>query len=324
MICLGIDSYTFQYKKHSDNEWKNAQTTKVNEEEDKTKCDFRYVNLEEGTDYDFRVNIIDKAGNTKEGTVKRKSTQSENYTPDIYYPRENGKFDYDSPYNPTKFDPQFAVERNNKWEIDVKTKATDQNSDVLVYRLFLSRVDTGPTISRELTDEEKRKDKYKDLSYVYVTEYSKEAKAGEEVYFTLDKLGPKGKEDPLKEATTYYFRIIVSDKQTSHVSNTYTCNTACDGIEGWCDGNGLQIDTVTKKFYNNVECDECHGQGKVFHEHKFRYWGFDEYEDGIKWCRDCDYYVDEIGLLYEYPTNGAEAFVKHEHKWTGEVRIRIL
>ncbi len=56
----GIASYKFEYKPYRTTDWILTENIETNE---RTK-DYEYKNLKEDTSYDFRVSVIDKAGNT--------------------------------------------------------------------------------------------------------------------------------------------------------------------------------------------------------------------------------------------------------------------
>lgn len=297
IACLGIDSYTFQYKKQSEDEWKNAQTTTIRKGDKEGESEFRYVNLYPGTSYQFRVNITDKAGNIKYGNVINKSTQTENQAPNIQRPSSSSS----AVDTTTTFDPE-----TNK--ITITTTATDNNNDALVYRLFLSKLRTGPTISREATDQEK---KDYGLQYIYVTEYSKEANAGEKVSFIIDKFGEKDSETALEEAAQYYYRIIVSDKQTSFVSNPYTCHTSCDGIEGHCYGPEGVTKAADGTFMSAVVCENCNGTGYTEHQHSYDNIGTDPAMGTLLKCWKCGDINPEENQKCIYTNDGR--LIVHEH-----------
>lgn len=238
----GIASYYFDYRKTGSTSWSTQRVINTSER----SCEYEYTGLQENTDYQLRVRLVDKAGNiTKPGEdlYLEIKTQASNVAP-IFGSANT-----------------YVKEKTLK-SLLIAAKATDKNGDRLTYNFYF-----GVTTLDE-------------LSSANPTE-TKTALPGEEVTFLVanelmqkytDYAWTISVSDGLQ--TVYLDETLMEDKPI-------TQNTMCDGKGYWCcPENSLEdpcsecggkryfesTETrtylgVTKEYIVWNECSTCAGKG---------------------------------------------------------------
>jgi len=170
----GISAYYFDYRKKGNSSWATQHIEKTSER----SCEYQYTNLIEDTEYNFRVRILDKAGNMttpNETEWKEAKTQKTNQLPTI-----------------TKEDVKIKYEGLNSLVFGIT--GHDENGDKLTYTLY-----------KETTDDTGKKQKE-------IIQTKTEVQ-GKEVLLTIKGLEP-GKEYPEKDEENnekYVWKLMITD-----------------------------------------------------------------------------------------------------------------
>lgn len=207
----GISAYYFDYKIHTSSSWSTQRVEKTSER----YCEYEYRGLKENTNYDFRVRLVDKAGNITKPDQSywlNATTHKANYVPEI------------STY----------VKEKTLTSLTIGVNAKDANYDLLTYDLYFGATDITELLDGKPTE-------------------TKTEIAGREVFFTMTGLSKYTDyawavqvSDGLR--TTYATeRILESSGEDDPIRSVPILGkTMCDGLGLYCAGtsNELEICTV--------------------------------------------------------------------------------
>ena len=194
----GIAKYQFEYKLSTSSNYTIAKVIETTN----TSYTYKYIGLTDGTTYNLRVIVFDKAGNQIPSSAITQTTEIANVAPSV---------------------PTVTFNSKTTNSISIRAKATDNDGDNLIYKLYVSTTQNSGFIERAT---------------------SSATASGTQV--TLEATG-------LSQYTTYYYYVTVTDGKETATSTTSSQRTYCPGTGLTCNG----------PFTSVVDCKKCGGTGKM-------------------------------------------------------------